>query len=350
MEYIADYAPSANDYTYGILDIQLLVKMLEKEGIAVETLLAGSNLTPDDLASPNTHIRYRDKLVVFSNAMDLSSQPGLGLLVGSQARFSDFGVLGYAVFSSATLGEALLIGFKYLRLAGPVLRKKMWVDNDIGGFSGEELLELDESLLRFCAEYWFSAIKALCEEVTQADFPAKKLYFPFAEPSYSHLYQDIFKCPVIFGSNKLEWHFDSDWLARPLPTTNPLTLKMCLQSCDDMLSKLNQPTTLADKVSLLFVESSGRYPNIEQVADQFSMSSRTLRRHLSNLGTSYQSLLDQVRCNLAKDYLKTTQLSLDEIAERIGFSDSANFRHAFGKWSGLSPSQYRKQTRAAEST
>ncbi|KHT65430.1 AraC family transcriptional regulator [Photobacterium gaetbulicola] len=350
MEYIADYAPSANDYTYGILDIQLLVKMLEKEGIAVETLLSGCNLTPDDLASPNTHIRYRDKLAVFANAIDLSSQPGLGLLVGNQARFSDFGVLGYAVFSSATLGEALLIGFKYLRLAGPVLRKKMWINGDIGGFSGEELLELDAKLLRFCAEYWFSAIKSLCEEVTQTRFPAQKLYFPFPEPSYSHLYQEIFQCPVVFNSNKLEWHFDSEWLARPLPTTNPLTLKMCLQSCEDMLSKLSHPTTLADKVSLLFVECSGRYPNIEQVADHFSMSSRTLRRRLTNLGTSYQSLLDQVRSNLAKDYLKTTHMSLDEIAERIGFSDSANFRHAFQKWTGISPSQYRKNTRPADKT
>ncbi|MEF1226965.1 AraC family transcriptional regulator, partial [Vibrio fortis] len=72
------------------------------------------------------------------------------------------------------------------------------------------------------------------------------------------------------------------------------------------------------------------------------MSSRTLRRHLKTCGTSYQQILDHVRFHLAKHYLHSTQFSIEEISERVGFSDSANFRHAFRKWSGVAPRAFRK--------
>ncbi len=71
--------------------------------------------------------------------------------------------------------------------------------------------------------------------------------------------------------------------------------------------------------------------------------SRTLRRHLKSEETSYQQILDHVRFHLARHYLASTQMSVEEISERIGFSDSANFRCAFRKWSGDSPRQYRRQ-------
>lgn len=338
MEYTAVYEPDTQ--SCGILDLQLLSRYLESK-VDIERLLDGSDVNAAALYVPDTHITLAQKLAIFSNALEHSQECGLGLKVGQQARFSDFGVLGYAVFSSNTLLDALMMGFKYLRLAGPVLTKKMWVEDNLGYFRAEQLIDL-QSLLPFCCEYWFAAIQNLCEEVMQQPFPSTLIRFPYPEPEYSELYEQIFRCKIEFNSEQLEWQFDATKLYEPLPAANAMTLQMCLKSCDEMLKKVTGDASLKEKITQMFVERLGDYPSIEELSAELGMSSRTLRRHLKTEETSYQQILDQVRLHLARHYLTSTQMRIEEIAERIGFSDSANFRHAFQKWSGCTPRQYRQ--------
>lgn len=339
MEYTAVYEPDTQ--ACGVLDLQLLNRYLEPN-VSIEALLTGSGINAPQLYAPDTHITLAQKLAVFSNALAQSDEPGLGLKVGQQARFSDFGVLGYAVFSSNTLLDALMMGFKYLRLAGPVLKKKMWVEDNSGYFRAEQLIDL-QSLLPFCCEYWFAAIQNLCEEVMQKPFPSTVIRFPYPESEYSALYEQVFHCKIEFNSNQLEWQFDATSLFEPLPAANAMTLQMCLKSCDEMLAKVSGNASLKEKITQMFVERPGSYPSIEALSAELGMSSRTLRRHLKSEETSYQQILDHVRFHLARHYLASTQMSVEEISERIGFSDSANFRHAFRKWSGNSPKQYRQE-------
>ena len=70
-------------------------------------------------------------------------------------------------------------------------------------------------------------------------------------------------------------------------------------------------------------------------------SPRTLRRHLHELGTHYQELLDELRFERAKQLLAEDQLPIYQIAEILGFSETASFRHAFLRWSGVAPSHFR---------
>jgi AraC-like DNA-binding protein len=70
-------------------------------------------------------------------------------------------------------------------------------------------------------------------------------------------------------------------------------------------------------------------------------SERTLRRHLQANGSSYQELLDELRFERAKQMLQEDELPIYRIAEELGFSETASFRHAFSRWSGVAPSQFR---------
>ncbi len=346
MEYTAAYEPDKQ--AFGIFDLQILKRYLEPD-ISVEALLNGSGIRASELYAPETHITLTQKLVVFTNALALSNDPGLGLKIGQQAKISDFGVLGYAVLSSNTLLDALVLGFKYLRLAGPVLKKKMLVEDSLGYFRAEQLIDL-QSLLPFCCEYWFAVIQNFCEEVLQHPFPSKVIRFPYPEPEYSELYKQVFHCEIEFDSDCLEWQFDAKSVYEPLPAANPGTLQLCLKSCDELLAKVSGSPSLKDKIAQIFVERPGSYPSIEALSAELGMSSRTLSRHLKSEGSSYQQILDQVRFHLARHYLASTQISIEEISERVGFSDSANFRHAFRKWSGCSPRQYRQTTSKESST
>jgi AraC-like DNA-binding protein len=100
---------------------------------------------------------------------------------------------------------------------------------------------------------------------------------------------------------------------------------------------------LVEDIKQILKASLFDHPNFDMIADAFNISGRTLRRQLCEAGTSFQKLLDNQRRQYAIECLQNTSMSTEDIAEALGFSDVANFRHAFKKWVGLSPAVYRQQ-------
>jgi AraC-like DNA-binding protein len=96
------------------------------------------------------------------------------------------------------------------------------------------------------------------------------------------------------------------------------------------------------------LSTPGEFPKLDAIANKLSIGTRTLRRRLKGLGTSYQKILDDVKKELAIEYLQTTTLSVQEISDLLGYSEVTNFRRAFVKWVQLSPYQYRKKIEARE--
>ena len=84
------------------------------------------------------------------------------------------------------------------------------------------------------------------------------------------------------------------------------------------------------------------YPAIEQVAEQMGSSVRTLQRRLLDSGITYSTLVEQVRHDLARRKLETTQLYVAEVARDLGFKDHSSFSRAFLRWTGMSPRAYRQ--------
>ena len=118
---------------------------------------------------------------------------------------------------------------------------------------------------------------------------------------------------------------------------------MVQRLCEQLLATAEQPSGLARRVYQLLAGRPGYMPTMEEVAQALHTTSRTLRRRLEDEGTSFQGVLNTVRSDLAKQYLAATRLSSEEIAAALGFSDAANFRSAFRKWTGRSPSAWRRE-------
>jgi AraC-like DNA-binding protein len=116
---------------------------------------------------------------------------------------------------------------------------------------------------------------------------------------------------------------------------------MAREMCEQVLSEVNHAGGIAADVRRVLIEQPGRYPNIEAIAERLSMHPRALRRRLEAEDTSYRELLAEVRTRLAIEYLRKTAMTNEEIANRLGYSDAANFRHAFIRWTGKSPSDFR---------
>lgn len=343
MKIVAEYESDIDVHIHTVLDVNLLIRLLQVEGVTAESVLSGSGLSLEQVSDQATLISFRQKLAIFQNVLQLTKRPSIGLYAGSHARFSDFGMFGYAVISSATLGDAIELGFKYLKLAGPVLRKCVTVEGDNGLFEGFDVIDLGD-LLPFCTEFWFSSINALCSDAMGRPFVSTGIKLPYKKPEYIEEYEKIFNCPIEFNTAVIEWRFDASELSQPVPSANPITVNMCMKTCDDMLQLISQPSDIGQRISQILLESAGRFPGIEKISQEIGMSSRSLRRRLKELDTSYQKILDNTRQAIAIEYLRTTELTVEEIAIRTGFTEASNFRHAFRRWSGKTPAEVRLET------
>jgi AraC-like DNA-binding protein len=136
---------------------------------------------------------------------------------------------------------------------------------------------------------------------------------------------------------------DTASLALPLAQADADSAVMFERSCRELLNEIERHDSLANELRHLLLSSPGNLPDAATAAAKMRLGERTLRRRLADEGTTFQAILDEVRCRIATDYLVSTHLSTQEIAELLGFSEATNFRRAFLRWTQRSPTSYRKQ-------
>ena len=335
------YGSDVTSLSHSMLGLSGLVKELQNDGVTVKQLLENTGITAAALDDADARMTHQQKLQLFRNALRLAKTPGTGLRAGQQQRLSDFGVYGYAVSASGTFGEAVSFGIRHIKLAGPVLEKSFRLEGDLAIFEGHEIIALGE-LMPLVSEFWFSSINTLIEKVMERRFPAIRLLLPYAAPAYAAQYEAVFGCPVEFGTGIMQWHFDPSFLDVPCPNANRITADMCMQFCDRMLKSLSHDEPdLVRTIRGICLNASGGLPGVEQMAATLCISPRTLHRRLSDVHCSYQDIVDDVRRRLSEEFLRNTDMSIDEVSARVGFSDASNFRKAFKKWTGRLPTDYR---------
>lgn len=329
--------------THSMLGLGALVDEMAGQGIAAAALLQGTGLVPQQLVDPKALMSTTQKVTVLRNVQRLSAVPDVGLRAGCRQRLSDFGVWGYALASSATFGDAVLLGIRHIKLAGPVLEKRFRVEGDRAIFEGCDVLQLGD-ILPLSSEFWFSSILKLGQTLlgSPGPLPGSLLRLPYPRPAHAAAYERVFGGTIEFDAGAMEWHFDAAALRQPLPNANPITAGLCAQFCERMVESLpEEEDSLARRIRAACLNSRGQFPSADEMAQRLGLSLRTLQRRLADAGKSYQAIIDEVRASLALEFLEHTSLPVAEIAARTGFSEVASFRKAFRKWTGNAPSHYR---------
>lgn len=330
--------------THSMQGLTALSGALAELGVGADALFEGTGIALQALSDPELRISHPQKLALFGNVLRLSPDPAIGLLAGQRQRISDFGVFGYALLTSATLGAAIAFGIKHVHLAGPVLEKSFRVEGDLAIFEGHDVIDLGP-LLPLATEFWFSSIHALTNHILERPAEGHRLLLPYPAPPYAQRYREVLCCPVTFDAGVLQWQFDAALLSLPLPNANSVTAEVCTQFCARMLADIGTEHALVTTIKQACLNSIGELPRVDQMAEQLHLSARTLHRRLAEAGTSYQVILDGIRERLAIEFLERTDLPIEQIAEHSGFSDASNFRKAFKKWTGQTPGYFRSRAR-----
>ena len=114
------------------------------------------------------------------------------------------------------------------------------------------------------------------------------------------------------------------------------------RSCRGQPDARQQRTGVAATVRDRLLRNPGQIPDMEEVAAEMRMTSRTLRRHLTAEGATFRGLLEEVRSTLTEELMGGANLTHGEIAERLGYADVTTFIEAFRRWKGVPPSEFRK--------
>lgn len=326
---------------YSVKTLSFLYKYLTANGYDCSDLLTGTTLDFSVLDDPDKTMTILQKKQITKNIIAMTKDPLIGLKMGGAFRLDDFGTLGYAALCAKTREESLKILLS--------LQLLIMTEFEINTFSEEDEFSIrlyskehnyDDIFVYYCDVE--TAAIVFCEGDREENKESLiAVNFMHDQTHLRQEYESFFGCAVRFNQPCNEVVFKREYLATPMPRADVQTSKICLAQCEKILSEMTRKSTLIEQVREVILSRAGEFPNIFEVSQQLKTSERTLRRKLKDEQTSFQIILNEVRSQLAKDYL-TTELPIEQIAELVGYSEPANFSNAFKRWTSLSPKEYRQ--------
>lgn len=328
------------DFQLPMYYIHQIAEQISSLGGDRRAWLAKNQLHEAQLTDSHSTLPFVTFHQLIVDALKMTQEPALGLLIGERLLVNTHGILGYAAMNSSTIRQAVEIFERYIRLRTPLVSTHHEIHGKQFRIVFDEPYPLGD-VRRPVLEAIVLTIKNVLDYITMGSRHVQMAAFPFATPAYPALAADMFNCPV---------HYQQDWTGfalplavvdLPLKMNDPTTFREATQICQRELEKLSRNESLAMRVRRVMLEKGNGFPSLNVTARLFHLTPRTLHRHLLEEGTSYKTILEEVRHNLAVEHLKSGYLSIQEIAFSLGYTDIANFRRAFKRWEGVPPSDYR---------
>lgn len=329
------------DQKYPSFELRLILKYLGKEGHQhwCEQLKRKLRLNDEDLAGP--FITAHQALEGLDAVIEHFYRPGLGHEIASTFTLKELGAIGCCIRQAPNLAEALSIANAYYDLIGSFTDLANIADGNTLTQRQVDVAKLNPDIMRFLFELTVSGTAAFAKELSGKQIRAKSVHFASSLSSREKsLYRDIYQTEIVDDAKFNEWTVDINFLFHPVKRSET-GVEESVAELKCLLEGLQQDESLVDDINCILKGSPGDFPDPEMISHALGISSRTLRRRLNKVGTSYSMLIDKVRCQLAINLIQKERMSNESLAVELGYSDAPNFYKAFKKWTGNSPAYYR---------
>ena len=330
-----------NIYVKHTLDV------LRAQGIDVQPLVRKYGIDETGLESPSDQVSQAQYSQLLDEVIRRFPHSGLGLLDGRGVTVLDHGLLGYAMFASATLGKAIERHTRYQDVIGAVLHTSLFVQEEVAhlrvvSIARPDMVNTPEKL-RYEAERLFTQWAEIGPAFGCDRRWFSSLELTFGAPPYSEMYADILGRPVLFDREYNQLNFPAELLDRPFNFANEQAAALCEQQCAALLGQLHRAGGLVGEIRRLLANTPGHHPSIGEAADALAVGERTLRRRLAEECTTYKQVVLDFRMELAASYLRGKEMSIQEVAYVTGYADPSNFHRTFSRYHGMTPKAYREQ-------
>lgn len=316
-------------------------EQLRLGGVDVAQWLAGNGLDTEQLANPELQLDPACLQGLIRDAVRLSGEPALGLLLGARLAPNAHGMLGFAALHSASLRQAIAVLERFLPVRASLLGVHQRIVGDELRLVFEPIAPLGDVRQSVLEAIMLTSVK-LIDAISGGQRKLKRVAFEVAALPYQDLAESLFGVPVQVGSDWSGFALSAADLDLPLDMADAAAFNAALQACQRELETRQPVAPHGARVRKILFEASGNFPDLPLTARLLCMTPRTLHRRLVEEGTSFTQLLDGVRHALACEQLRSGHLTLQDIADRLGYGDQANFRRAFKRWEGIPPSEFRR--------
>jgi AraC-like DNA-binding protein len=325
--------------TLQALAVKAFRDRLESLGInplkVIETATLGSDSTTSGQASPSVH-------EVLETAVAMSGDPSLAIKIGSELDLATYGTYGFAIMSCADIGTALEL---FLRYGQTFLHSSSWQRSS---YEDGLILRLEQNAgtsyqKMLVTELAFSTLHAHSQLLVSNPAEGISVHFNYPRPAHFETYEKRWSNPMEFDQEHTQVFIPDQWLRQRVRTGNPTTNVLFTQQCEEIVDGMTEAGTVSATVRRLLLHSAGEFLKIPEVANQLHVTERTLRRRLADEATDFRTILGDIRNTLARNYLRNTSLSVNEIADLLHYTETTNFNRAFQRWNSTTPAGYRQQ-------
>ncbi len=302
--------------------------------------LEGSGIRALDASYLEGTVSYGSLRYLLLKAARLADNPAVGLSLGQRLSLPSHGILGYALMNCGTLDEAARLLEKYIPVRLPLVSAQILRQEDEVALTFQETLPLGE-IRDILLDALLLTVKKAIDQILPGAGSSLTVCFPTA-PHAGFPYVSLFECRLRFHEAQAAVRLPLGLMQLPIPQGNAAAYREAEALCRRELERLTLETSYAARIKRKMLEQPGQLPALDVVASWFNLTPRTLHRRLLAEGCQYNQILEEVKVSLALAYLANSDMSIKEIAYFLGYAELSNFRRAFKRWQGMSPSAYRQ--------
>jgi len=324
-------------------NIRRFHQALQRESVDTTALYVDLGIDPKLMEADNTSLSTVKHYELLELAAKKSNNRFLGINLGLDSRNSELGVLSYMLRNAPNLEKALDLLQRYVALVAP-------------GSSISVLEEQDHCVLTYKIKDYPPSQCCQALEMTLAQYvllfrvilddeawQSSRIYFEHSAPAAEELRRIPLGGELVFDHFFNGVCFSKELMDYANSDFDPQLLTILESQVLQTAATLLNSDSFLDRIRLVISSNLGNAEvTADTVAAEFGMSRRTLHRRLSENGTRFNTLRENIVINVAKESLSKTSVSITELAQRLGYSDSSAFDRAFKRLVGQRPLAYRK--------
>lgn len=321
-----------------------LARALESYNIDPLPLCESAGIDLDDAWDPNARFEVVKTTRLFQQGAKASGDPCFGLTVGRMMRPTSWHALGFSLWASQDINQVLERVHRFIKIFTSCAYSGIERESDRVRLWGRAFPAYRPVLGDHQYEAFLSTIALTCRHIYPHHFQPLRVGLPrqIALDDMSS-FERMFRCPVLLDQDGVWMEVDLDTASRRLPTANSELAQKNDQICIEYISRFDRADVQSRVYYRLLEGLIEGEPSMDAMAEKLNMSVRSLQRKLKAQGSSYKQLVDDVRKDLAMQYMEQSHMSIGEISYLLGFCHVSNFSRAFKRWSGHSPLEWREQ-------
>lgn len=316
-----------------------------RHGADISSLIQLTGYSEKQLNDENCQLESEVYNRVVNSCVAQTGDEFFGLHLGESLNLSAAGLVAQITQTSQTVKQALEYACEFAQLACSSLPMKLEEKQDHYKLTmTPEPLWLSQSAEAVKQTIDGTLVFTIREfhELTRKQHYPLKIHLPFNKPSSMAEYERLLQCPIRFNQPETAFFFRKEDIEARIITSDYKLLRILVTHAEQRIASINQEKGFYELVKASVTALiKPEFPSIEQVASHFNISVRTLQRRLADEGHSFKEVIETLREEFAYAYLKKEELSVNQVAYLLNYTDASGFIRSFKRWTGQTPREWR---------